>query len=252
MSTRIPVSQLAVERIENDPARPTIIFLHESLGSIALWRDFPKKLGERTNCNVLVYDRFGYGKSGPFLTAGREHDYMEREADLLAGLLDEWRIGEAILFGHSDGGSIALIVAAKYPEKIKAIITEGAHVFVEDVTLAGIREAIGLYNTTDLKARLEKYHGGNTEAMFWAWAKIWTSDGFRDWNIESFLPMIKCPALIIQGEADEYGTFEQVEKIVRQVNGKVSKYILPEVGHTPHKDAPELILEKSADFIRSF
>jgi pimeloyl-ACP methyl ester carboxylesterase len=251
MSTRIPVSQLAVERIENDPARPTIIFLHESLGSIALWRDFPKKLGERTNCNVLVYDRFGYGKSRPFLTAEREYDYMESEADLLAGLLDEWGISEAILFGHSDGGSIALIAAAKYPEKIKAIITEGAHVFVEDVTLAGIREAVRLYNTTDLKARLEKYHGSNTEAMFWAWAKTWTSDGFRNWNIESFLPKVKCPALIVQGEADEYGTLEQVKKIVRQVNRQVSKYILPGVGHTPHKDAPELILEKSADFIRS-
>ncbi|MCL9805562.1 alpha/beta hydrolase [Flavobacterium amniphilum] len=248
MHSTINPEEIAITRIINNPDKPTIIFLHDSLGCIQLWRDFPEKLGEIANCNVLVYDRQGYGLSHPFTYAKRNNDYMEWEADILNALLEYWNIDKAILFGHSDGGSIALITAAKYPEKIAGIITEGAHIFVEDITVNGIKEAIQLYQETDLKSKLEKYHGDKTEDMFMAWADTWTTDEFKSWNIEHFLPAVKCPAFIIQGEEDEYGSLKQVEQIVVQAQ-KAYYFIIPNVKHTPHKEAPELILEKTAAFI---
>ena len=246
---KFSLEAIAIKRVGNYPDRPTIVLLHDSLGCIELWRDFPEKLSEVAKCNVLVYDRHGYGKSHPFLYDKRDNDYMELEADMLNELLDFWKIDKAILFGHSDGGSIALLTAAKYPEKILGIITEGAHVLVEEVTLNGIKEAIELYKTTDLKIKLKKYHGDKTEEMFWAWAGTWTTEDFRNWNMERFLPAIMCPSLIIQGENDEYGTLDQVEKIFKQVKGVSSKLILPNIKHTPHKEAPEVVLNNSAEFI---
>lgn len=243
------LSNLAVKRIDSYPGRPTIIFLHDSLGCIALWRDFPEKLGRLTGCNVLIYDRQGYGQSCPFTYAQRDLLYMEQEADILMGLLAHWKIEQPILFGHSDGGSIALIAAGKYPEKIAAVITEGAHVFVEDVTIKGIKEATELYHTTHLQKKLAKYHGDKTEAMFWAWAATWVMPEFAGWNIEAFLPGVKCPTLIIQGEDDEYGTLKQVESITSQTAGASEAFILPGVKHTPHKEAAEAVLEKAATFI---
>lgn len=245
----IELNKIAVKRIDNYPGRPTIIFLHDSLGCIELWRDFPQKLGAWAKCNVLVYDRQGYGKSLPFSYSKRDNYYMEQEADILKELLDYWNIDNAILFGHSDGASIALISAGKYPEKILGVITEGAHIFVEDITIQGIEEAIKRYRTTNLKAKLEKYHGDKTEEMFWAWAATWTAANFRTWNIENFLPAIQCRSLIIQGEDDEYGTLQQVERIIAQTGGQSSQLVIPKVGHTPHKELPELILEKSVGFI---
>lgn len=228
---------------------PTLIFLHDSLGCIDLWRDFPEKLGEATHCNIIVYDRQGYGKSCPFEERERENNYLEVEADVLNALIEKCGIEEAILFGHSDGGSIALIAAAKYPTYIKAVITEGAHIFVEDITLKGIREAVKTFQTSNLKEKLQKYHGDKTESVFWAWAKTWLSDEFKSWNIEGFLPQIKCPVLVIQGENDEYGSQAQVNGIVKQVSGKKEKYIIPSVGHTPHKEASEIVLKYVINFI---
>ncbi|MGL2967372.1 alpha/beta fold hydrolase [Flavobacterium sp. XGLA_31] len=243
------LSEIAVHRIDHYPGRPTLIFLHDSLGCIALWRDFPEKLGEMTRCNVLIYDRQGYGKSCEFSTSERDNYYIEHEADMLNELLTAWRVEQAILFGHSDGGSIALIAAAKYPERILGILTEGAHIFVEDLTVNGIKDAIALYQTTDLKKKLEKYHGEKTEALFWAWAKTWTTASFSHWNIEHFLPAIHCPALIIQGESDEYGSMRQVEGILNKVQGRAATLMLPGIGHTPHKESPEAVLEQAATFI---
>ena len=251
MNVPIPSSldQLAVSRLEKYPGRPTIVFLHDSLGCIDLWKDFPERLSDLTQCNAVVYDRQGYGKSGPFADAVRNNDYMEREADVFIRLLDHWQLDSAILFGHSDGGSIALIAGGKCPERIKGIVTEGAHIFVEEVTLAGIREAIKSYRTTDLKTKLTRYHGEKTEEMFWAWASTWTSDRFRTWNIEHFLPTVGCPALIIQGEEDEFGTLAQVDRIVRGMEGRAGRFVIPGVKHTPHREVPELILKRSAEFI---
>ncbi len=230
--------------------RPTLVFLHDSLGCVQLWRDFPTKLAEATDCNVLIYDRLGYGKSEPMSTHKRPTNYMELEADILNDLLNELNIDNAILFGHSDGGTIALLTASKYPKNIKAVIVEAAHIFVEDVTLQGIYEAIETYKNTNLPERLEKYHGTKVDALFKAWTETWTRQDYRMWNIEHFLPNITCPLLFIQGENDEYGTLAQVEKTISQVSGKAEKYILPNVGHTPHKEEMENVLNKSVDFIR--
>lgn len=250
MQTELSPTDIATLRIDNYRNRPTIIFLHDSLGCIELWRDFPQKLGNLTQCNVLIYDRQGYGRSCPFTETNRTNGYMEKEADFLIDLMNYWKLNNAILFGHSDGGSIALIAGGKYPDRIKGIITEGAHIFVEDKTIIGIEEAIKLYQTTNLKMKLEKYHGNKTDEMFWAWASTWTSDQFSTWNIEEFLPAIQCKCLILQGEEDEYGTLQQVEKIAKQTRGKSTKLILPGIKHTPHKENPELVLNESAEFIK--
>lgn len=231
--------------------RPVIVFLHDSLGSVQLWRDFPIRLSEATQCNVLVYDRLGYGKSYPMPTHERSVNYMELEADVLHDLLAEMNIDKAILFGHSDGGTIALITAAKYPERVEAVVCEAGHIFVENVTLKGVYDAWEAYKTTNLPERLQKYHGEKVETLFRAWTETWTLDDYRTWNIEHLLKDIICPLLFIQGEADEYGTMDQVEKTVTQVSGSAEKYIIPKVGHTPHKEVPELILKKAGEFILS-
>ncbi|MDR3022601.1 alpha/beta hydrolase [Chryseobacterium sp.] len=230
--------------------KSTIVFLHDSLGSVQLWRDFPAKLSEITQCNTLAYDRLGYGKSDPMPTHERQVNYMELEADILNSLLAEMNIDDAILFGHSDGGTIALITAAKYPKRVKTVICEAGHIFVEDVTLKGVYDAWEAYKTTNLPERLQKYHGDKVEMLFRAWTETWTREDYRTWNIEYLLKHITCPLLFIQGEADEYGTLDQVEKTVTQVRGSAEKYIIPNVGHTPHKEVPELVLEKAAVFIR--
>ena len=240
---------IAYKLINTYPGRPYIIFLHDSLGCITLWRDFPEKLSELTMCNILVYDRQGYGASAPFSMDERNNDYMEIEAVRLNELMELLHIDEAILFGHSDGGSIALIAAAKFNNKILGIITEGAHIFVEDITLEGIREAKALYGKTDLKARLQKYHGSKTDAMFNAWAETWLKPGFRSWNIENFLPHITCPALVIQGDKDEYGSLDQVTGITEGMGGVGESLIIDGVGHTPHKEATDEVLSHSAQFI---
>lgn len=229
--------------------RPTLVFLHDSLGCVTLWRDFPEKLAEATQCNVLVYDRLGYGKSDPMSTYKRPKHYMELEADVLNELLATLKIDNAILFGHSDGGTIALIAASKYKQRIKMVVCEAAHIYVEDITLKGIHEAIEAYTTTNLPERLQKYHGDNTDMLFKAWTKTWTSNNFRNWNIEHLLPHITCPLLFVQGEADEYATLEQLNKTINAVSGKTEKYIIPNIGHTPHKEAPEQVLEKVTEFI---
>lgn len=241
-----------IELQRNYPDRPTIVFLHDSLGSVQLWRDFPQKLAEATQCNALVYDRLGYGKSEPMPTYERPTNYMELEADILNDLLTTLDMDHAILFGHSDGGTIALLTAGKYPEKVKALIVEAAHIFVEEVTLKGIYDAMQSYKTTNLPERLAKYHGDKVNTIFKAWTETWTRSDYRNWNIEHLLPKITCPLLFIQGEADEYGTLAQVEKTVSQVSGKSEKCIIPNIGHTPHKEAPELTFNAAKGFIQSF
>ncbi len=245
------LNQLAIRHSSRFPGRPTIVFLHDSLGSIELWRDFPEKLCTATGCNALIYDRHGYGKSGPLIHTPRESNYMEVEADILAEIILEYKLSQVVLFGHSDGGTIALLAAAKHPELVAAVITEGAHIFVENETLQGIRQAIDQYKSTGLKSKLEKYHGTNTDEMFNAWAQTWTADFFRNWNIEKFLPLVTCPTLVIQGEQDEFGTTKQVSGIANGISGKAETFLVPNAKHTPHKETGQVVIEKCADFIKA-
>lgn len=243
--------KLYIDFQNNYENRSTIVFLHDSLGCVQLWRDFPKKLAEATHCNVLTYDRLGYGKSEPMPTHERSTHYMKLEADVLNDLLTSLEIENAILFGHSDGGTIALLTASKYSHKIKAVIIEAAHIFVEDLTLQGIYKAMESYKNTNLPERLQKYHDTKTDTIFKAWTETWTKSDYLNWNIEHLLPEITAPLLFIQGDADEYGTLAQVEKTIGQVSGKAEKYIIPNIGHTPHKEAPELTLEAGINFIEN-
>jgi pimeloyl-ACP methyl ester carboxylesterase len=244
-------SRLYVRLIQNHENRPTIVFLHDSLGCVELWRDFPCRLAEAAGCNLLVYDRKGYGRSEPMQSIHRSNRYLEDEADTLNALLIQLNITRVILFGHSDGGSIALIAAAKYPSGIEAVISEAAHIFVEQETIGGLKAAVESYRETILKSRLAKYHGDKTDAVFHAWTDTWLSEAYSTWNIEHFLPGILCPTLIIQGEKDEYGTMKQVEGIAGGVKGRTEIFILPGIGHTPHKEAPLDTMEKAKKFIDS-
>lgn len=246
--------RLSVECIEPIPhlmdvPGPTLIFLHEGLGSIAQWRDFPAAVSLATHLPAVIYERWGYGNADP-LDQSRSVRYLHDEAlQSLPKVLQQLQVDDAILIGHSDGGSIALIFAATWPEKVRGIITEAAHVFVEDVTVAGIREAVRVYTSTDLPQRLSKYHGANTDRAFRGWSDVWLSPAFRNWNIEEYLPGVRCPILVIQGRDDEYGTAAQVEAIVKKVSGPAEPLIIPGCGHIPHHQAREKVLAEMTRFI---
>lgn len=243
---------LAVQRLQPDGARqgPTLVFLHEGLGSIALWRDFPTRLCDRLALPGLVYDRWGHGQSEP-LDRPRDLRYLHDEAEIfLPEVLAAAAIDCPVLIGHSDGGTIALLYAARFPERPPAIVTEAAHVFVEDITVAGIRAAGRAYAETDLATRLARYHGDRTDSLFRAWHDRWLSPEFRAWNIEAELAAVTCPVLVLQGEADQYGTRAQVEAIARAVAGPAETALLPGVGHTPHQEAADRVLELIEGFLR--
>lgn len=243
--------KLRVRQKKESEDWPTIILLHDSLGSIKQWRDFPDRLGTSVNCNVIVYDRQGHGRSDPFLHNKRELFYMEDEARILNEVMDICDLEKAILFGHSDGGTIALIFGALYPERSIAIIAEAAHIFAEDITIAAIKDATDSYRKSGLRHKLEKYHGKKTDTLFKAWSDTWLSKEFRDWNIVSLLPKIVCPVMAIQGDRDEYGTIRQVNGILENVSGKAAGFVIPAIGHIPHREVPEVVLEKARRFINA-
>jgi pimeloyl-ACP methyl ester carboxylesterase len=228
---------------------PALVFLHEGLGSIGQWRDFPEKICAATGCTALVYDRWGHGGSDP-LTEPRKPGYLHDEALIaLPEILDRFGLEKPVLIGHSDGGSIAIIFAGACPKRAAGVITEAAHVFVEDITIEGIKRAVEIYETTDLKERLACFHGNNTESMFRGWADIWLSPEFRSWNIEEYLPKITCPMLIIQGRGDEYGTSAQVDAIAVKVAGPSIPLLIDGCGHIPHLQAGDRVFAEMVKFI---
>ncbi|MBT5414163.1 MAG: alpha/beta hydrolase [Rhodospirillaceae bacterium] len=232
---------------------PVLVFLHEGLGCAAQWRGFPALLAAETGLAALAYSRRGYGKSDP-LPGPHAPDFMHEEAEtVLPALLDALGIESTILVGHSDGGSIALIHAGT-PEveggRVRGLIVEAPHVFIEEISLASIAAAKEAYETTDLRAKLARWHGANVDHAFRGWNDAWLSPAFRDWNIEDRLPAIACPVLAIQGEEDEYGTAEQVHRIARASGGPVEIALLPGCGHAPHRDRDDTVLALMADFVR--
>ena len=238
-------------RPETVPAAdaPTLVFLHEGLGSIAQWKDFPADLVAATGLTGLVYERWGFGGSEP-LVLPRPSDYLHREAEeALPEVLAACGIARPLLVGHSDGGSIALLYAAAHPESPVACITEAAHVFVEEVTLAGIREADALWHSTTLRERLARYHGDQTETVFRGWTETWLRDDFRDWRMTDRLGAITCSLLVMQGADDQYGTLAQVKAIVEGSAGPAMPQIVPDCGHAPHAERPEVVLAAMAEFI---
>ena len=229
------------------PGRATIVMLHEGLGSIALWKDFPQRLATATGCSVLVYSRYGHGSSDRLMEK-RSVEFMHHEGEVvLPELLDKLNIHRPILLGHSDGGSISIIFAGKHPGAVRGLILEAPHVFVEDLTIASIEQAKVTYEMTDLPKRLGRYHA-HVDATFWGWNDIWLDPKFRAWNIEEYLPAIRCPILCIQGEDDEYGTAAQV-KAIAAVAPQTDVVMLPDCKHSPHRDQPEQTLQRMVEFV---
>jgi pimeloyl-ACP methyl ester carboxylesterase len=240
--------RLECVRIGAELPGPTLVFLHEGLGSVALWRDFPRRVAEATSLPALIYSRAGYGRSTALVRA-RTPDYMHDEAlTTLPGLLDALDVVEPILIGHSDGASIALIHAGVGVRPVHALVAIAPHVFVEEQSVAGIARARLAYEGTDLRAKLARYHA-DVDSAFRGWNDIWLSPTFRDWNIEALLPGIACPLLLIQGRDDEYGTLAQLDAIERQVSGQVERVELDDCRHSPHRDQPEATLAAIADFV---
>ncbi len=243
-----PHHELYYELIAGDPARPVLVFLHEGLGCCAMWKDFPARLCQATGCPGLLYDRLGHGLSSPLRAPRRlhyVHDCALHELpEVLERLIPQQ---DHIVIGHSDGGSIALIHAAQQPARLRGVVIEAAHVFVEALTLAGIRTANAAFDAGKLRV-LAKYHGDKTQTLFKAWADTWLSHGFGYWNIEYLLPSIACPALVMQGSADQYGTAAQVDAIVAQALRAVPA-IIEQCGHTPHQEQPQAVLELMRVFL---
>lgn len=229
-------------------ALPPIVMLHEGLGSVALWKDFPRSVAERTGHEVIAYSRYGYGRSDA-LHGRREVDYMHHEGErVLPALLDALELSRPILLGHSDGASIALIFAGTYPGAATALILEAPHVFVEDLTVASIAGAKVAFETTDLEAKLARYHA-DPGGTFRGWNDIWLDPRFRSWNIERYLDAIEVPVLLVQGRDDEYGTLAQVEAIAARTGARIA--LLERCGHSPHRDQGEATLEAITSFVSS-
>ena len=230
---------------------PVIVMLHEGLGCVSTWRDFPEAVSEVTCGDVLVYSRYGYGRSSVRKEAFSV-DYMHRAAlEELPLLLDALKVESPVLFGHSDGASIALIYAGSYPEKARGLIVEAPHVFTEQVSVDSIAAIQKVYESSDgLRHRLSRHHA-DPDASFYGWNEAWQRPDFIDWNIEEYLPQITCPMLVVQGEGDEYGTLDQVDRIESGSGGRVGRLILGECGHAPHRDQKELVLAATKKFVRA-
>lgn len=228
-----------VERWQGRRPEPVVIFLHHGIGSVSQWRDFPRRLCEAVGLPGLAYDRIGHGKSDP-RTAPIGPDYLHREARVLEALLEQEQVTRPILVGHSDGGSIALLCRTP----VRAVITEAAHVFVEDITRQGIRDVVAGYNR--LRPRLRKHHGDKTERLFWDWAGIWLSPDFDNWDIRADVVRGAAPLLALQGREDPYGTVRQLEAI----GGR--SVLIPNCRHEPHHEAPEATFELMREAIRDW
>ncbi|HUG23618.1 alpha/beta fold hydrolase [Piscinibacter sp.] len=236
----------------DDPTAPILVFLHEGLGSVAMWKDFPQRLCSAGGFRGLVYSRPGYGRSGP--RAPDEHwgtDFMHVQAqDVLPALLDALGVTRpVVLFGHSDGGSIALIHATRFPDRVAAAIVMAPHILVEEFGLVSIRKAREAYVDTDLRRRLARYHA-DPDSAFWGWNDIWLAPEFVHWRIDGLLPDIRCPVLAIQGLDDEYGTMAQIDGIAAAVP-ETRLLKLSNCGHSPHRDQPEAVIESTVEFLGS-
>ncbi len=226
---------------------PPIVMVHQGLGSLALWKDFPQRFASATRRRVLAYSRPGKGKSDP-LAGPHGVDFLHAEAlELLPQLLDTLGVHNPVLFGHSEGASVALIHAARAHRPVAGVVAMAPHVFVERYGLDSIAAARRAYLDGDLREKLVRYHD-DVESAFWGWNDIWLHPDFVAWNIEGLLPEIACPVLAIQGVDDEYGTMEQIDRLEGGVRG-ARRLELAACGHSPHRDQPEAVLAAVTSFL---
>jgi pimeloyl-ACP methyl ester carboxylesterase len=241
--------------LRRDDARaPLVVFLHEGLGSVSMWRDFPLRLCEALGVRGLVYSRPGYGRSTPRAAdEAWRPDFMHRQAhEVLPAFLAAVGVDTARdrpwLFGHSDGGSIALLHAARFPEAVAGAVVLAPHILVEDLSVASIEKARIAYQTTDLRQRLARHHD-DPDSAFFGWNRIWLDPAFRRWSIEHEIAAIRCPLLAVQGLDDEYGTLEQIRGIARRVP-QTELLELPDCGHSPHRDQPQALVDAVGAWMR--
>lgn len=241
---------LEIERIAG--AAPTLVFLHEGLGCVARWRDFPRLVAEATGRAALVYSRRGYGSSGPAVLP-RPLTFMHEEAlSVLPALLAEEAIDDAILIGHSDGASIALVYTGAIGRGVRGVLAIAPHVFVEPICVRVIEELRAQYMdpATDVRNKLAKHHA-DVDNAFLGWAAAWLDPGFLAWNLTEYLPGIRVPVMVVQGEEDGYGTLAQVDAVCAGVAGPSERVVLPACGHVPMRDQPEATLAAAVRFVRS-
>ncbi len=233
----------------DEGGKPVLVFLHEGLGSIRQWRDFPAQVARATGCRALVYDRYGYGQSDVLQEPRRTVRFMHEEGlASLPALLSLLKIEDPILIGHSDGASIALIHAGA-GHKVRGVAAMAPHVFIEPVCLSSIRKARETFESTDLPEKLGRYHR-DARKTFYGWAEVWLDPEFEGWDIrEDYLPQVRCPVLAIQGRDDEYGTMAQLDEIARRVAGPCELLKLEGCGHSPFRDRPEQTLQAISAFV---
>jgi pimeloyl-ACP methyl ester carboxylesterase len=246
---RIGASDLEYRMIGPAPeAAPTIVMLHEGLGSVGLWGDFPEKLQAATGAGVFAYSRAGYGASSP-VTLPRPLDYMHIEArDVLPKVLDAIGVRRGLLLGHSDGASIAAIYAGSHQDhRVQGVAMIAPHFIVEDISVKSIAEIKEVYETTELKAKLARWHK-DVDNAFYGWNGAWLDPKFRNWDISDYLAYIRVPVLIVQGESDQYGTMRQVEVAQEECYCPVDVAVIPGAGHSPHREAPAATLDAITAF----
>jgi len=245
--------RLELRRFGADPAGgagPPIVFLHEGLGSAGLWRDYPARVCGALGRSGLAYSRRGYGASDP-AERPRPVGFMHEEAArCLPALLEAAGLRRVVLYGHSDGASIALLFAAWHPDHVEALVLEAPHVMVEDVTVRSIDGLGEAYRTGELRRTLARWHR-DPDATFHGWRDIWLDPDFRGWDLRGELRGVTAPVLVLQGEEDEYGTWAQVEAVVDGVTGPARAVLLARCGHAPHRDRPEETLGEVVRFLAS-
>lgn len=243
---RIEYRRIAPERRD----APLVVFLHEGLGSVAMWKDFPDRLCDEGGFRGLVFSRPGYGRSTPRAPGETwDVDFMHRQArEVLPAFFEAIGLREkSWLFGHSDGASIALLYASMHPQRVAGLVVLAPHVFVEDLTVANIEKARIAYLETDLPQKLGRYHD-DPDSAFWGWNRIWLHPPFRQWNIEAELDSIRCPVLAVQGLGDEYGTLRQIRAIAARVPG-TELLEIADCGHSPHRDQPGTAIVAAVSFM---
>lgn len=239
-------------------ATPTIIFLHEGLGSAGQWRDYPAKVCAATGCPGLAYSRVGYGGSAP-CSLPRKTGYMHTEArEFLPALVRQFDLKDIVLYGHSDGASIALIYAADAGQseasppqmpRLRGVVVEAPHVMVEEISVAAIERAVDAYESGDLRQRLARHHGANVDHAFYGWADIWRLPAFLKWSLTADIHRLAAPILAIQGRGDPYGSLAQLQAIRENVAGTYEELILPDCGHAPHREKTQATLAAACQFI---
>lgn len=235
--------------VQSRGGAPLILF-HDSLGSVELWRDFPQRLASANGREVIAYDRLGFGRSDAF-SGDWSAAFIEEEAQQsLPALREQLAVGDFIAFGHSVGGAMAAICAARYPRACRALVTIAAQAFVEERTRVGIREARDAFADPAQFERLQRYHGDKARWVLNAWTETWLSDAFAGWTLEPLVSAVGCPLLVIHGAEDEYGSLAHPRRIAELAAGRCETLILDGLHHVPQREAPEVVLESVARFLQ--